>query len=227
MTTLVEAAELVWRFREQWQAVWKTPSAQESLRYAYHEMGEAVSDLLRETRDDFRNRDRQPQVAVELADVAIMLITALGPEYEYTEDVALPEGWADLEQWAAFDRLCGELGLLLSMDFTTPAVYQPPVRQLLAVVDHLLNQRGRTLAVQVESKMKLIKERIRARTSWKYAYLQSGAKLCLFCKQPAVAVEAFEAHGVEVIGVATCQKCGKAWKLVYSLADAEVGSATT
>jgi hypothetical protein len=55
----------------------------DSLRYAFTEAGEAMDAWLREQRpNDARNNERQPDVLDELADAAIMLVTAV-PNYSH------------------------------------------------------------------------------------------------------------------------------------------------
>jgi hypothetical protein len=56
----------------------------DSLRYAYTEAAEAMDVYLRESRpDDARNHERDNNMMDELADCAIMLLTALDPDYEF------------------------------------------------------------------------------------------------------------------------------------------------
>jgi hypothetical protein len=70
-------ADLVQTFRAQYSAHWPTPSTADCLRYAITEAGEALSDLLREQQPDHkRNHAHAPDVAGELGDCLIMLLSA-------------------------------------------------------------------------------------------------------------------------------------------------------
>jgi len=75
----------LWAFRDEMDATtpWKTPSPLDSLRYAFTEVAEALSDWLRVNRDHARNHDHEPDVLAELADCAMMLMTALGKGWKY------------------------------------------------------------------------------------------------------------------------------------------------
>lgn len=73
---------LVWNFREAYEEYWATPTPQDCMSYAFCEVGEAIDARLRVTRpQDSRNTDRDPTEAEELADVLIMLVSALGPDW--------------------------------------------------------------------------------------------------------------------------------------------------
>jgi len=78
-----DAAKLhraVWELRAEIGHVWLTPSPLDCLRYAFTEAGEAMDAWLRQQRpDDARNNARDADVLDELADCAIMLVSALGP----------------------------------------------------------------------------------------------------------------------------------------------------
>lgn len=80
---LQEAAAEIWRFREQAAAWWPTPSVGDSLRFAFTEMGEALDARLRDNPVYARNHARERQIDEELAQCAIMLMTALGPDWRY------------------------------------------------------------------------------------------------------------------------------------------------
>lgn len=80
------AYETVWAFRDVNAEYWKTPNAQDSMRYAFCEAGEALDARLRaERKDDARNTERDASEADELADVIIMLLTAIGPYWNWRD----------------------------------------------------------------------------------------------------------------------------------------------
>lgn len=72
----------LWAFRAEMDATsdWKTPqSALDSLRFAATEAGEALDAWLRLKGGYARNNDKSLSVEAELADCAMMLMTAMGP----------------------------------------------------------------------------------------------------------------------------------------------------
>lgn len=110
-----EAAQVihsnVWHFRRLYEGHWPTPDKIDSLRYAYTEMGEAVDARLRSFRPkDARNRDRKHDEAEELADCLIMLLTALGPDWNEWD---YPEGSVGFRDRYNLDSLAFGVGLVL------------------------------------------------------------------------------------------------------------------
>ena len=81
---------MVWEFRRQMAGYWPTPDTLDAARFAVTEIGEAMDAFLRLDGGYARNRQRDPDVLDELADVAMMTLTAMG------ERAPLDE-WA--EQW--------------------------------------------------------------------------------------------------------------------------------
>ena len=71
---------LVWAYRRELGAVWPTPGRVDALRFAVTEAAEALDAWLRTNPAYARNRAREMDVLDELADCAMMLLTALGPE---------------------------------------------------------------------------------------------------------------------------------------------------
>lgn len=72
----------VWRFREEMEEFWPTPSEGDSWRFAFCEVSEALDAWLRLKPNYKRNRDiivDQTEILNELADCAMLLLTALGP----------------------------------------------------------------------------------------------------------------------------------------------------
>lgn len=82
-TRIDKLHKTVWKFREAYGEYWATPDHDDSLAYVLTEAAEALDQDLRLTRPgDARNNDRGGGEGVldELADTAIMLVTALGPD---------------------------------------------------------------------------------------------------------------------------------------------------
>jgi len=77
--------DMVWAFRREMQHVWPTPDTEiDSLRYADCEAREALDAWMRINRPDHkRNHERDADILGELADCALMLLTALGPTYQF------------------------------------------------------------------------------------------------------------------------------------------------
>jgi hypothetical protein len=100
--------ELIWSFRREMEAAggaWRTPPPQDSLRYAFTEAGEAMDAWLRAQRPgDGRNTARERHLLAELADCAIMLLSAV-PHYE---QLLLPPALA--EEPVAIDFLAATVG---------------------------------------------------------------------------------------------------------------------
>lgn len=79
MNELQRVHKMVWRFRAVMSPHWATPEPMDCLRYAFCEAGEAMDAWLRQQRPgDSRNNERNPDVLDELADCAIMLLSAVG-----------------------------------------------------------------------------------------------------------------------------------------------------
>ena len=95
--------DMVWEVRKYLGDNWPTPNTEDSLAYAVTEVGEAIDADLRSRRpDDKRNNNRNVSVEHELAQAAMMLLTALGPEWEpsrYFDEIVnydLPDIAADV-----------------------------------------------------------------------------------------------------------------------------------
>ncbi|GIV81805.1 MAG: hypothetical protein KatS3mg051_1159 [Anaerolineae bacterium] len=69
--------ELVWQTRHELEEFWSTPSWQHALLFAFTEAGEAVDAYLRQFGHYARNNERDMSVAAELADCAMMLLSAI------------------------------------------------------------------------------------------------------------------------------------------------------
>lgn len=120
MFDLAKVHRTVWDFREEMEHLWPSPGLVDSLRYAFTEAGEAMDARLRETRPgDSRNNDRQASVEEELADCAIMLLTALGkdlPAYyrEYSMDGQYKLDGICLDVASALEH-CAKADILLAL----------------------------------------------------------------------------------------------------------------
>jgi hypothetical protein len=91
INTIKDMHELVWQFRSmpELNAVWKTPEPHQCLKFACTECGELMDVGLRE--EDFaRNSEKQGDFLGELADVGIMLCSALPVLPSSIYDVAAP-----------------------------------------------------------------------------------------------------------------------------------------
>ena len=80
MKTLQECRDLVWQYRDKLSDVWPTPPRDDAIRFAACEAAEALDAWLRRNPKYARNNDKDLSVRDELADCAIMLITALGED---------------------------------------------------------------------------------------------------------------------------------------------------
>ena len=76
--------DMVWEFRKEMKSFWPTPGFMDALRFADCEAREALDAWMRENRKEYkRNHEREADVLGELADCALMLLTALGPYYRF------------------------------------------------------------------------------------------------------------------------------------------------
>lgn len=76
-----KSIEKVWKFRKSYEDYWATPDLLWSLRFAFTEIAEALDAWMRANSNEFsRNNEKNLDVIDELADTAIMLLTALGPK---------------------------------------------------------------------------------------------------------------------------------------------------
>lgn len=80
--TLRTCHAIVWRYRAELEPYWPTPNTEDALLFAFTELGEAIDAHLRTKGDYARNRDKDLSVLDELADCAMMLLTAVGANYE-------------------------------------------------------------------------------------------------------------------------------------------------
>jgi hypothetical protein len=79
LETLKACHALVWTRRQKLGRWWPTPDPLNSLRFAVTEASEALDAWLRLKGGYVRNHDKDMSVEDELADCAMMLLTAMGP----------------------------------------------------------------------------------------------------------------------------------------------------
>jgi len=111
MTQSVNIAKvhnMVWNFRALYGGLWPTPDRVDALRFALCESAEAMDAWLRGQPRFNRNRAKDLDVLDELADTAIMLLTALGYEVQRG---AVERAPVDL------DVICGEVGFVFRCAF--------------------------------------------------------------------------------------------------------------
>lgn len=95
--------DMVWEFRALYGGLWPTPDRVDALRFALCESAEAMDAWLRQQARFNRNRPKNLDVLDELADTAIMLLTALGYEVQRR---AVEREQVDL------DTICGEVAFV-------------------------------------------------------------------------------------------------------------------
>jgi hypothetical protein len=99
---LQEAHRRVWTFRRKYGNWWATPTILDAIRFAGTEAFKAVDALLRCNTSYARNNERQQDILEELADCAVMLLTALGPDYVFRpSNTAYPYPSEDFVDWVA------------------------------------------------------------------------------------------------------------------------------
>ena len=85
LETIKAAHQVVWSARKELSEVWSSPCATDSLRFACTEVAEAMDALLRLNPVYKRNRNKDTDVKGEIGQVAMMLLTALGEEFDWSE----------------------------------------------------------------------------------------------------------------------------------------------
>lgn len=80
----------VWRWRDRMRATWPEPDRLNSLRFAATEAAEAIDATLRADPKYLRNNHKGHDLRGELAQCALMLYTALGPDAA-TDEIVLAE----------------------------------------------------------------------------------------------------------------------------------------
>jgi len=109
MTDIKKLHEMVWELRAEINATWASPTQADCLRYSVTEAGEALDAWLRLHRQGDARNHFKPAVAsrvlAELADCAMMLLSAVGPEWG--------DDWRDFDVFTSLDDICGFVGVLL------------------------------------------------------------------------------------------------------------------
>lgn len=78
MNTIEQIHSIVWAFRKANDSWWLTPTPDDCIRYAFTEAGELMEAYLRAKRPgDARNNVKLVEIDHELADVVIMLVSAV------------------------------------------------------------------------------------------------------------------------------------------------------
>jgi NTP pyrophosphatase (non-canonical NTP hydrolase) len=84
MTIIQDIHTAAWDFRRKYSQWWATPDPDDCLRYAFTEAGELMDAWLWSQRPgDARNNAKERSVPKELADVAIMLVSAMPDETDF------------------------------------------------------------------------------------------------------------------------------------------------
>lgn len=78
----LELRDLVWSYRIRLCEHWPTPAQADAMRFAFTEVAEALDAYLRSKPEYNRNNAKTLDVCDELADTAIMLITAAGIDWK-------------------------------------------------------------------------------------------------------------------------------------------------
>jgi hypothetical protein len=86
---LRECHAIVWQWRAKLADVWPTPNRLDALRFAVTEAAEAMDAWLRLNGGYARNHDKSLSVEDELADCAMMLLTAAGKDWQPSTEPAL------------------------------------------------------------------------------------------------------------------------------------------
>lgn len=106
---IAKVHNMVWEFRAVYGELWPTPDRVDALRFAFCESAEAMDAWLRMQPLFNRNRAKDLSVLDELADTAIMLLTALGCDILPTKyDEA---AWTVEREPVDLDVICGTVTL--------------------------------------------------------------------------------------------------------------------
>lgn len=96
----------VWTLREEISSTWPTPPHQDCVRYAVCEAAEAMDKWLRVKHPTHaRNHERPADINAELADCAMMLLSALGPIWQ--------PAWYVQADVGDLDTICEEVATML------------------------------------------------------------------------------------------------------------------
>jgi hypothetical protein len=105
--------EMTWDFRQDTASVFPIPNRADSLRFALCEAAEALDAWLRRNGDYKRNRQKEHDIAGELAQCVMMLMTAYGDrEYKPGEFYKAIPSLDDIVYWVAKANLTGNDGTI-------------------------------------------------------------------------------------------------------------------
>jgi len=118
VTDIWKLHDMVWTLRNEIHTTWPTPEPMMCIRYAVTEAAETMDAWLRiERPGDARNHAKNATLAMilgELADCAMMLLSALGPEWDGEWQPAGREMyWKKTIKDVNIDSVCVEVGSLL------------------------------------------------------------------------------------------------------------------
>lgn len=145
---------MVWAFRASYGGAWPTPDRMDSLRFALCESAEAMDAWLRGQPRFNRNRAKELSVLDELADTAIMLLTALGE--------ARVQGTV-LSVGTNLDTICGEVAFILRCMYKGFAwgLIEAKIRETVA---NIALYPGMDLGARIAQRLERIRLRVMAET---------------------------------------------------------------
>ncbi len=76
--------QMVWQLRAEIHATWPTPTDEDARFFVSTEVNEILEAYLRNERHYARNNTKLLNPVDELADLLMMALTVMGPEYQYT-----------------------------------------------------------------------------------------------------------------------------------------------
>ena len=135
---------IVWRYRNELERVWPTPHRIDCYRFAFTEAGEALDAELRKVPIYARNNDRNMSVPEELADCAMMLCSALPPNYRF--DFFTPVTATTL------DGICYEVAYSL--------IAGEGITALCMIEKHLMTNYSARMSVLVEQRLQRIARKV-------------------------------------------------------------------
>jgi len=140
--------QLVWDLRRDISSTWPTPITQDCLRYSFCEAAEAMDNWLRLQRpNDARNHARvviEGDIYIELADCAMMLLSALGEVWNDSWDK-----W-EYKRAGTLDDICRGVGWLLAMSHPSTVLW---------VLDLIINYDGMDLEFELVRRLDMIRRK--------------------------------------------------------------------
>jgi hypothetical protein len=148
---LQEMHALVWRYRSQLEAYWPTPTQRDALLFAFTEVAEAIDAELRNEPHYARNNDKTLSVADELADAAMMLLTALGPS-------AKPPSRLFVGESPKIEEYCYLMGKIIYLGIVDrqDVVWK---REAWHLVSAIAKHEGIDLLARLESRLQRIRDK--------------------------------------------------------------------